>query len=288
MVFVKLSHKTYSKARATRDADSESEGSKDSPKLPATPDPSTTDTYLIQQWRTRHIALQEEHHLHFSDLLPVLQSATADVRKTMVAGVAALSASLAFANENRYTMPWATRRDPSVVDVQLDEACNSLDQALKDFKATKRLELLAPYQAVIDSAMPMLPGLHINYVYSASLVLVAEVTLSLMEYVRNILSRRSRNRLWAPTGLRAIAHALTRRQVEEEEKPTDKDEEVPVGQTDFASYRNIALLISLTEIDPQDRHGPGYAFGTWAYSEYIFEDTQGVRVVLLAERTCEH
>lgn len=262
MVFVKLTHKSYARAQGTANAengDSDSEKAvDDSSKASIKSIPSTTETYLIQQWRSRHAAIQEEHHLHFSELLPVLQSATADIREGMMAGISAVQASLAFANENRYRTPWTTRKDPSVVDSQLDETCNFLSQALKTFKTTKRLELLAPYQAALDSqvdGMPMLPGLHVNYVYSASLVLVAELTLALMEHVRTLLSQRTRNRLWAPTGLRAIAHALTKRQIPEEEKAVEPDEEVPVGQTDFTSYRNTDLLSLPTVAQLYDRHG---------------------------------
>ncbi|VDB95654.1 unnamed protein product [Peniophora sp. CBMAI 1063] len=243
MVFVKLSHKSYTRARGTPtedNDDSDSEKASDgSSKASLRSIPSTTETYLIQQWRTRHTAIQEEHHLHFADLLPVLQSTTADVRKSMLDGISAVQASLAFANENRYRTPWTKRKDSSVIDSQLDNACDALSQALKEFKATRRLELLAPYQTALQSqskGIPMLPGLHVNYVYSASLVLVAEAALALTEHVRTLLSQRARNRLWAPTGLRALAHAMTKRPVEEEEEVAAQ-EDVPVGQTDFASYR---------------------------------------------------
>jgi hypothetical protein len=60
------------------------------------------------------------------------------------------------------------------------------------------------------SAHPAAPlrGLYVCYVFSASIVVVSEAILAVMDTVRQTTNKRRKNRLWAPKGLRQLARAL--------------------------------------------------------------------------------
>lgn len=118
---------------------------------------------------------------------------------------------------------------------ELDEWAEKLRSALEDFKERRRLELVEPYAALIESegrsdpaaeqadsiddddigpatAMKKsflpLRGLYVSYVFGASLIAVADVILVLVDLVRSKVAKRRKNRLWAPKGLRSLANAV--------------------------------------------------------------------------------
>lgn len=120
---------------------------------------------------------------------------------------------------------------------ELDEWAERLRISLEDFKERRRLELVEPYSALIESQgrSPPAPapvtstsmddvdedpavdvkksflplrGLYASYVFGASLIAVTEVILVLVDLVRSKVAKRRRNRLWAPKGLRSLANAV--------------------------------------------------------------------------------
>ncbi|KAI0041578.1 hypothetical protein FA95DRAFT_677065 [Auriscalpium vulgare] len=177
------------------------------------------DTYLIQQVYNRNNTAEKELSLGLLDVLPTLKEATASLRHAAVDGIAAVRKMIDCLNHHRYTWIRSQARSDALYSEHvelLDHATDNLRTALEEFKADKRLRLLDPYRSHLeaaethkDQAKLPLRGLYVSYVFSATFIGVAEAILVLMELVRATnATKRSKNRLWAPSGLRHIAHAL--------------------------------------------------------------------------------
>lgn len=172
------------------------------------------DTYLLSQLRARHQLAEATYSVRLADVMPTIKDATADLREACSKGLGSVRTVLDGINTKRYARKGAAESEQQLKD--LDQAFEVLQQTVADFKSTRRLELLQPFQAVIASAdvkrgaIP-LRALYVSYVFAANLVVLAEGILDLMAYVQTTAAKRLRNRLWAPGGLRAIVKALTSR-----------------------------------------------------------------------------
>jgi len=90
----------------------------------------------------------------------------------------------------------------------LDTAAERLRETLTEFKASGRLRLLKPFEPHLGTEGAPLRGLYVCYVFSTSIVVVSEAILTVTETLQKINSKRRKNRLWAPKGLRQLAHAF--------------------------------------------------------------------------------
>ncbi|KIY67696.1 hypothetical protein CYLTODRAFT_483276 [Cylindrobasidium torrendii FP15055 ss-10] len=171
-----------------------------------------TDTYLIRQIQQLNKEVETEHRVRLQDILPVLDTATKALRTSCLAALDTTKRSIDHINENRYRR----KRDlDNVFRDAHDAATADLRTAVRGFKEDKRLQLLAPFAALLDnqklaSAMP-LRSLYISYVFSAGMLSVSEAALDLMVLVGDTMERRKNNRLWAPKGLRKIWKILRAR-----------------------------------------------------------------------------
>jgi hypothetical protein len=217
---------------------------------------SANDTYLIQQLYQLNEAAEAQHNLTLLDILPVIREATADIRADSVAGVAAVVRVIDFVNSTRY------QRQVTCVlqEGALDEAAERLRSSIDEFKNTRRLELLRPYEKLIageadtdnkdgthgattgkKAPFPM-RGLFIGFVFSASMLVVAEGVLALINNVREITARRKHCHLWAPKSLRTIGASIVSRNADAQvlgEKEVDEVDET-LGEAIFGDKKQSA------------------------------------------------
>ena len=166
-----------------------------------------TDSFLVQQMYKRNEAGERQNSLRLVDLLPLLREATSELRSAASNALTAVSGTINFVNTTRWS--WHSTTD-ALADQEnkLDSAVESLRSALSEFKATGRLRLLEPFEPHLSTTDAPLRGLYVCYVFSASIIVVSEAILTVVETVRETTSKRRANRLWAPKGLRQLAHAF--------------------------------------------------------------------------------
>ena len=195
-----------------------------------------TDSFLVQQMYKRNEAGERQNSLRLVDLLPLLREATSGLRSTASNALTAVGSAIDFVNTTRWC--WYNTAD-ALADQEnnLDSAAESLRSALSEFKATGRLRLLEPFEPHLSAVDAPLRGLYVCYVFSASIVVVSEAILAVVDTVREITSKRRTNRLWAPKGLRQLAHAFF------VEKGTEGDSRA-YGETE-----------EIKEIDPEGDEG---------------------------------
>src|SRR6266850_3799628 len=190
-----------------------------------------TDTFLVQQMYQRNEESERQNSLRVVDLLPLLHEATSELRSAASNALAAVSDVINFVNITRWS--WHSTADTFVEqEHRLDSAAEALRGALSEFKATGRLRFLEPFEPHLEADAP-LRALYVCYVYSASIVVVSEAILTVVETVREINSKRRTNRLWAPKGLRQLAHALfIEKSVEGDLRAYGETEDVEVIDTE--------------------------------------------------------
>jgi hypothetical protein len=170
-------------------------------------DAGTTNTFLVQQMYRCNEAKERQHSLRLVDLLPRLREATFELRSAASHALTAVSGTINFVNATRWS--WRSTADAlTEQERSLDSAAERLRNALAEFKAKERLRLLEPFEPHIGSPTAPLRSLYLCYVFSASTIVVSEAILAVVETVQEITSKRTKNRLWAPKGLRQLAHAL--------------------------------------------------------------------------------
>jgi len=83
-------------------------------------------------------------------------------------------------------------------------------------------------------------------VFSASMLVVAEGVLALIDCVREIAAHRTRSRLWAPNSMRIIGAMFVSRkgdaQVFGEEEEVDEVDDTLIGENDPRVYRAFIFL----------------------------------------------
>ncbi|KAI0320467.1 hypothetical protein OF83DRAFT_1053079 [Amylostereum chailletii] len=206
----------------------------------------SSDVHILRQYNgPAAIAAEKQHELRLEDVLPVLKSSTSDLRTACVDGLDATKSLVAFVNENRFNLPGGAVRNAdglSSCEARLDTVIERLQFSLDEFKNKRRSEVLQPYEPLL-AAQDAQPGvvpmrsLFVCYVFSASVISVAEAVLILMNRMRKLSAKRRRNRMWAPT----LLHALTtfwKRGIDDSEKVDGEDEEreEEVGKKETMSY----------------------------------------------------
>jgi hypothetical protein len=152
-------------------------------------------------------ASELEKSLRLVDLVPLLREATFELRSAASNALTAVSRTVDFVNTTRWR--WGSTADELVEQEHgLDTAAERLRENLAEFKATGRLGLLKPFEPHLGTEGAPLRGLYVCYVFSTSIVVVSEAILTVAETLQKISSKRRKNRLWAPKGLRQLAHAF--------------------------------------------------------------------------------
>ncbi|CAL1710858.1 unnamed protein product [Somion occarium] len=206
-------------------------------------DSPLSESYLLRQLRARHHAGELEHSVGVTDLLPLIKESTADLREACSDGIGSIKAYIDLINTRRYARNCDVDVEQGIKN--LDEGMARIRTALSDFKETKRLQLSNPFLPIIEASKnnrkSFLPlrSLYIAYVFGANLIVLADGILALMETVLSTANKRKRNRVWAPSSLRAIGKALTSRgdvsdQALGEDRAIEEDDEV---QRDERSYK---------------------------------------------------
>jgi hypothetical protein len=165
------------------------------------------DTFFVQQMYQHNEASERENSLRLVDLLPLLREATAELRSAASNALNAITNMINFVNTTRYCWHSAAHA-LSEQERELDSAAERLRGALVDFKENRRLRLLEPFEPHLGTLAAPMRGLYVCYVFSASIVVVSEAILAVMDTVRQTTNKRKKNRLWAPKGLRQLVHAL--------------------------------------------------------------------------------
>jgi hypothetical protein len=167
----------------------------------------TADTFFVQQMYQRNEESEREHSLRLVDLLPRLREATAELRSAASHALNVIIGMIDFVNTTRWS--WRSTADAlSEQERELDSAAERLRGALAEFKESGRLRLLEPFEPHLGNPAAPLRGLYVCYVFSASIVVVSEAIIAVMDTVRQTTNKRRKNRLWAPKGLRQLARAL--------------------------------------------------------------------------------
>ena len=173
----------------------------------ASQSPGLTDTFLLQQMYQLNEAGELENSLRLVDLAPLLREATFELRSAASDALTAVSETVNFVNTTRWR--WGSTADALVEQERgLDTAAERLRTVLAEFKATGRLRLLKPFEPHLGTEGAPLRGLYVCFVFSTSIVVVSEAILTVMGTLQKISSKRRKNRLWAPKGLRQLAHAF--------------------------------------------------------------------------------
>lgn len=178
--------------------------------------------------------------MRMHDVMHVIEESTADLRSACSDGLCATKTVLDGINTRRYSRQGAKDSDRHLTD--LDAALERLRTALEEFKNSRRLQLLQPFESVLEDARTSEPlrlrpsavplrSLYVSFVFATSLVVLADAIIGLMEYVQLTAHKRRKNRLWAPGGLRALGRAIMSRgdtsdQAAGEDHAPQPDEEV--------------------------------------------------------------
>ncbi|THH31626.1 hypothetical protein EUX98_g2549 [Antrodiella citrinella] len=185
-----------------------------------TPDPSedlASETFLLHELRARNRADEATFSVRMTDVMPTIREATRELRETSSSSIASVQAVLDSINKKRYSRHGDADADKKVEE--LADQLHRLKQAVATFKDSKRLQLVQPFQALLEetkgkngrTTSPPLRTLFLSYVFGAHMIALAEGILLLMEFVLTTASKRRKNRLWAPNSLRELFKALTSR-----------------------------------------------------------------------------
>ncbi|KAG8931810.1 hypothetical protein FRC02_002104 [Tulasnella sp. 418] len=183
------------------------------------------DTYLLLHGRQRYQYLESVHHLRIQELLPILRSATSDLRSACLGGCDAAKSTFLIINTNRYK-----RKAQRLVHVEdgkearlseesedVSTALTKLKTALKDYTENRRHEILEPFKPFLvsfddiqvdrEGRLPFsLRPLFLCFVFQSNLIWTAESLISLLTLVQAAQRKRPSRRLWAPKGIRSIVH----------------------------------------------------------------------------------
>lgn len=209
---------------------------------------------MLRQLRERHRTAEAKYSVRMQDVLPVISSATADLRASCIAGLGATQILVDGINLRRYARKGARESDQHLQD--LDDALERLKVSLESFKSSDRLNLLQPFHAVFADAkvnnFGALPirSLYVSFVFSSNLIVLSDAVVKLMESVQKTATKRRRNRVWAPGGLRALGKALLSRG-EVSDQATGEDN---VPQPDEEVKKDEKPYSKLSPLRPEDVH----------------------------------
>ena len=211
------------------------------------------DSFFVQQMYQRNEASERENSLRLVDLLPLLREATAELRSAASNALNAIIGLINFVNTTRWSW-YSTAHALSEQESELDSAAERLRGALVEFKETRRLRLLEPFEPHLGTPAAPLRGLYVCYDFSASIVVVSEAILVVTDIVRQTTNKRRKNRLWAPKGLRHIVHVLfVEKSAEGDSRAYEETQEVKevVPEEDgTGKYRKYCAGRTHTEFQP--------------------------------------
>lgn len=170
------------------------------------------DSYVLRHYHERNRQSEIENAVSTGDLMPILRDCSQNLREATIAATKAAQAYLSHINTKR----WRGKNTERQLSEALDEAQVHLQDTLEKFKSDDRLALLGPYKDLLSAVKTRaeaetlpLRSLYSCYVFAANLISTSQSTSSLLVYIQSTAARRTRNRLWAPTGLRAIGKLFT-------------------------------------------------------------------------------
>ncbi|GAA5871160.1 hypothetical protein JCM8547_001473 [Rhodosporidiobolus lusitaniae] len=183
-----------------------------------------TDTARIKRAR-KHLGAAEHANQHdLASLLPIFDTASADLR---LAAESALEGSMAWLieqNKSRWSGKGASEETKRAQHEQVEQ----LEEAVRAYRTEGRTALVEPFRDLFDrktgelrachprdipegapsdedGALVFSPGsLFTLLAASDNLVLFAEAVLSFVKKVDDLREKRTRNKLWWPTSLRKV------------------------------------------------------------------------------------
>ncbi|KAI0300498.1 hypothetical protein B0F90DRAFT_1629671 [Multifurca ochricompacta] len=218
--------------------------------MPA-PGTVSSDTHLLHHVFNPDITRESILKVTLIEALPHVRNATAELRAATIEGVAATRAMIDAINNDRLF----SRSGPiAPLEERLDAASDKLRATLKSFKEQGTDAILGAYAHKPRADIP-LRSLYIGYVFSSTAVIIGEVVLSFVQTVAETTARRRRVRLWAPSSLRHVVHALLkgRRKNEEQAFGEEESNETYVDEDDVQEMEYREYL------DP-DSHPPTNIF----------------------------
>ncbi|KAF8608867.1 hypothetical protein BDV93DRAFT_465925 [Ceratobasidium sp. AG-I] len=173
------------------------------------------DTHRLLHVRGHVTALEIAQHTHITEMIPIVYSATADLRKALSKAVEETAATVRDLNRRRYK---SVKQEP--LD-KLYAARDALKTSLASYRDSGRTAIVQPLADAVDAASGRMLDSHgrptvsfrplfICFVLESNLCWTADSVLRLMDTLIKMMEERKRNRLWAPTGLRKIGNLLRR------------------------------------------------------------------------------
>ncbi|KAH8119852.1 hypothetical protein DFH11DRAFT_1754336 [Phellopilus nigrolimitatus] len=174
------------------------------------------DTELIRQLHSRRVALEAEHGVRMTDILPPLRESTAALRAACVDALGAAGAVVAETNTRRWKHGSTALAEK---EAALDTAEERLRSCAEAYKAETRFAVVEPFLPMLRAAdedadkRKQLPirSLVVASAFASQLVVTVDGIMDLLEVIRTTSNKRKKARLWAPGGLRAIGNFFLRR-----------------------------------------------------------------------------
>lgn len=192
------------------------------------------DTYMLRQIFQRRNNAEREHSVALTDIMPILDEATQDLRTVISEGLSSCVTAIDWANKRRYNHSTVKDLDEQYESVEI--AMQKLSATLERFKLEKRNALFVPFETMFASAATFkeencLPtrSLNVANVFVANIIVFAEVLLAFMTHLLTVMCKRKTRRLWAPKGLRALWKLVT---------DQDHEQDQVVGE-DTISHQDI-------------------------------------------------
>ncbi|KAF8525171.1 hypothetical protein BU17DRAFT_62876 [Hysterangium stoloniferum] len=217
-----------------------------------------TDDYLLRglDGRSETIGLKREADILQLMVLPVLHTATADLRRSCVEALQIASQLIIRVNTTRW-------KDSTEPELDLDAFMDKLRLSLDEFKNTGRLEIVQIFKRSANPPNPETDfprwAVFYAFVFQANLIWVAEGILNLLETLAEIARKRPRSRLWAPKSLRAIWKLITANDDGDDSPFHEDDPPIDPVEVQRAQMSERCFIQCLSEKDP-DSKPPTNAF----------------------------
>jgi hypothetical protein len=181
------------------------------------------DTHAMLHFREKVADAEKRNHVVFKDdLLPILVDGSNDMMSKSSAALDAIIAWLEYTNTNRWRGQSAQLHNGHVSELQT--AIEDLEQALQIFTAEERLKLIAPYEQHFDSLESSgesllteeggksfrfgARGLFLSLLWCTNAISSAQQVIVLAKVCHTLALKRTKSRLWMPSALSKLGHAL--------------------------------------------------------------------------------